>query len=239
MIDEEKFIESLYEEANDNLKEVYKEQKNIRAELLKEIAIIMLTYTILDSLMSMGKSDKYKSYKRLSNLILNGHKNIGKNQIGVLNNILNSTVNKTFDFYSYNTNLKDVRKIIENNFRGKHFSERVWENENEVAKRLHSQIKDFLDGKVNVNQIKKDIEKTYNTSAYNAKRLVETEVNRCEDEAFRRFCKETGVKKVRRNEVLDRKTCEECAALDDKVYDLDEAPGVVHPLCRGFNTILE
>ncbi len=237
MTDEEKFIESLYEEANDNLKEVYKEQKNIRDELLKEIAIIMLTYTILDGLMSMGKSDKYKSYKSLSNLILNGHKNIGKNQIGVLNNILNATVNKTFDFYSYNTNLKDVRKIIENNFKGKHFSERVWENENEVAKRLHSQIKDFLDGKVNVNQIKKDIEKTYNTSAYNAKRLVETEVNRCEDEAFRRFCKEVGVKKVIRNEVLDRRTCAECATLDGKPFDLDDAPGVVHPLCRGFNTI--
>lgn len=88
-----------------------------------------------------------------------------------------------------------------------------------------------------VNQIKKDIEKTYNTSAYNAKRLVETEVNRCEDKAFRRFCKEVGVKKVIRNEVLDRRTCAECAALDGKPFDLDEAPGVVHPLCREFNTI--
>lgn len=67
--------------------------------------------------------------------------------------------------------------------------------------------------------------------------MTETEVNRCEDEAFRRFCKEVGVVKVRRNEVLDRRTCDECASLDGKIYDLDEAPGVAHPLCRGFNTI--
>ena len=231
------FIESLYNEANEQLKEVYKEQKNVRDDLLREIAMIMLTYTIVDSLMSIGKSDKDKVYKKLSGLILDGHKNIGKNQIGILDNILNSTINKTFDFYSYNADLKDVRKIIERNFKGKHFSERVWDNENEVAKNLHAKVKEFLDGKVNVNQIKKDIEKTYNASAYNAKRLVETEVNRCEDEAFKRFCKEVGVVKVRRNEVLDRRTCAECASLDGKIYNLNDAPGVVHPLCRGFNII--
>lgn len=237
MTDEEKFIEGLYEEANEQLKEVYKEQKEARNELLKEIAMIMLTYSILDGVMSVRKEDRDKSYKKISSLILINCNNIGKKQVNVLNGILKSTVNKTFEFYNYNANLKDVRKIIESNFKGKHFSERVWSNEQEVAKHLHKQINDFLNGKINVNQIKKDIEKTFNTSAYNSRRLVETEVNRCEDEAFRRFCEEVGVKKVVRNEVLDRRTCEECASIDGKVYKLADAPGVVHPCCRGFNAI--
>ena len=34
------------------------------------------------------------------------------------------------------------------------FYERVWENENEVAKYLHKQVNNFLNGKINVNQIK-------------------------------------------------------------------------------------
>lgn len=231
------FIQGLYDEAEEQTKEIYKEQKKNRDELLQELALIMLTYTVLDGLMSLTTKDKKKEYNRLSIMVLKSIKGDREVQDKVIMDILTSVVNKTFNFYSYNANLKDVKKIIENNFIGKHFSERVWENEKEVAKRLHKQVKEFLDGKINVNQIKKDIEKTYRTNAYKAKRLVETEVNRCEDEAFRRFCKETGVKKVRRNEVLDRRTCEECAALDDKVYDLDNAPGVVHPLCRGFNTI--
>ncbi len=231
------FIQGLYDEAEEQTKEIYKEQKKNRDELLQEIALIMLTYTVLDGLMSLTSKDKKKEYNRLSIMILKSIKGDREVQDKVIMDILTSVVNKTFNFYSYNANLKDVKKIIENNFIGKHFSERVWENEKEVAKRLHKQVKEFLDGKINVNQIKKDIEKTYRTNAYNTKRLVETEVNRCEDEAFKRFCKETGVKKVRRNEVLDRRTCEECAALDDKVYDLDDAPGTVHPLCRGFNTI--
>lgn len=239
MTREEKFIQSLYDEANEQLKEIYKEQKKNRDELLQEIALIMLTYTVLDGIMSLTSKDKRNEYGRLSNIILSYAKGQGKIQVKVINDILTNTVNKTFNFYSYNKELKDVRKIIDANFKGKHFSKRVWDNEREVARHLKKQVKEFLNGKINVNQIKKDIEKTYNTNAYNAKRLVETEVNRCEDEAFKRFCKETGVKKVRRNEVLDRRTCEECAAIDDKIYDLDDAPGVVHPLCRGFNTIEE
>lgn len=237
MTDEEKFIESLYEEANEELKEVYMQQKESRDELLKEIAMIMLTYTVIDGLMDIKKNDKDKIYKKLSGLIIANYKNISNKEIEVLNNILESTVKKTFNFYSYNDGLKDVRRVVESNFKGKHFSERVWENENEVAKYLHKQVDNFLNGKINVNKIKKDIEKTFDTSAYNAKRLVETEVNKCEYEAFRMFCKETGVKKIIRNEVLDRKTCEECASIDGKVYSLNDAPGVVHPLCRGFNTI--
>lgn len=237
MTDEEKFIESLYEEANEELKEVYMQQKESRDELLKEIAMIMLTYTVIDGLMDIKKNDKDKIYKKLSGLIIANYKNISNKEIEVLNNILESTVKKTFNFYSYNDGLKDVRRVVESNFKGKHFSERVWENENEVAKYLHKQVDNFLNCKINVNKIKKDIEKTFDTSAYNAKRLVETEVNKCEDEAFRMFCKETGVKKIIRNEVLDRKTCEECASIDGKVYSLNDAPGVVHPLCRGFNTI--
>ncbi|WP_460265234.1 minor capsid protein [Clostridium sporogenes] len=239
MTREEKFIQSLYDEANEQLKEVYKEQKENRDELLREIALIMLTYTVLDSLMSLKSRDKHKEYKRLSKLITSTTQIQKGTQTRLINNILNNTVRNTFDFYSYNARLKDVKKIIENNFKGKHFSKRVWDNEKKVAEHLHKQVKKFLDGKVNVNQIKKDIEKTYNSSAYEAKRLTETEVNRCEDEAFRKFCKEVGVKKVRRNEILDRRTCSECAALDAKIYNLDEAPGVVHPLCRGFNTIVD
>ena len=239
MTDEEKVIENLYDEAEEELKEVYRQQKESRNEILQEIAMIMLAYTVLDGIMDIKKNDKDKIYKKLSLLIVTNYKNISNKEVEVLNNILESTVRKTFKFYSYNADLRDVRKIIEANFKGKHFSSRVWDNEQEVAKRLQSQIKKFLDGKINVNQIKKDIEKTFNTSAYNAKRLVTTEVSRCQNEAFISFCKETGVKKIKRNETLDSKTCEECRSFHGKIFDLDKAPGILHPLCRGFNEVYE
>ncbi|EPY2285330.1 minor capsid protein [Clostridium sp. FAM 1755] len=238
MTKEEKFAKSLYDEANEQLKEVYKEQKQNRDELLQAIAMIILTYAVLDGLMSLKSKDKSKEYKRLSKLIKSVTQSQKGTQARVVNKILDNTVKNTLNFYSYNANLKDVRKITESNFKGKHFSKRVWENEKAVGEHLHKQVKQFLDGKINVNQIKKDIEKTFNTNAYNAKRLTETEVNRCSNNAFDRFCIETGVKKIRYNATLDGRTCPICAPDNDKVFDIDkkiELPR--HPLCRCFYTI--
>ncbi|WP_318581351.1 hypothetical protein [Clostridium botulinum] len=238
MTDEEKFIESLYNEANEQLKEVYKEQKENRNKLLQAIALIMLTYTVLDGLMSLRSKDKSKEYKRLSKQIINATQSQKSTQTRIINNILGNTVKNTFNFYSYNGNLKDVNKIVSANFKGKHFSKRVWENEKAVGEHLHKQVKQFLDGKINVNQIKRGIEKTYNANAYNAKRLVETEVNRCSSNAFDRFCIETGVEKVRYNATLDRRLCSDCAQYHDRVFNFKnkiELPR--HPLCRCFYTI--
>lgn len=239
MDNEEEFIQRLYDEANEQLNEVYHEQKQNRDDLLNEMAKILLTYTIINNIMSMNKTERDTEYLRISKMITLFATGQAKTTENVIADILTNTVNNTYDYYSYNAKLKDVQKIIDANYEGKHFSERVWDNETEVSKHLHMQTQEFLKGNINVNQIKKDIETTFNTNAYNAKRLAETEVNRCEDEAFRRFCSETGVKRVRRNEVLDSATCSQCAALDGEPFDLDKAPGVVHPCCRGFNTIIE
>lgn len=234
------FFLELYNEAEKEIKEVYKEQKRNRDDLLQKLATIMLTYTVLDGVMSLSLPERKKEYNKLSKLIKKSIRNEAKLQEDVIDNILSDIVNKSFEFWNYNINYKDVRKIIESNFKGKHFSTRVWENETKVVKKLHSQIKDFLDGKVNVNQIKKEIEKTFNNGAYNTKRLVETEVSRCSSNAFDRFCKETGVKKVRYNATLDNILCDDCAQYHDKVFEFKEKIEVPrHPLCRCFYEIVE
>lgn len=239
MTKEELFIESLYKLAEKQLKIIYRHKKLNRDMLLQEVANILLTYTISNDVMVMDRATIEKEYKKMSKLIIDISKGEAASQEKIIEELLSTVVKETFSFYNYNRGLKDVKKIINNNFKGKHFSERVWSNEKEVAKYLNKKAQDFLKGKINVNQIRKDIEKTFNASAYNSKRLVETEVSRCEDDAFRRFCRETGVKKVKRNEVLDSRICEECKAIDGKIFDLDKAPGIIHPLCRGFNEVYE
>lgn len=234
---EELFIESLYNLAEKQLKKIYKIKKVNRDKILQEVANILLTYTIANDVMVMDKSTRDKEYEKMSNLIIDISKGQAVSQEKIIADILSTVVKETFSFYNYNKGLKDVKKIIDANFKGKHFSKRIWSNEKEVANHLHRKVNDFLKGKVNVNQIRKDIEKTFNTSAYNAKRLVTTEVSRCQNEAFISFCKETGVKKIKRNETLDSKTCEECRSLHGKIYDLDKAPGIIHPMCRGFNEV--
>ena len=236
------FVESLYNDMDDSLKSTYRQKKESRDELLKAIALILLTYTIVDNVMSLSDKDYNKEYSLLSLLIIKLTKGDIRQISNNTTNILKNTVKNTYKHYSYNYKLKDVEKIINENFKGKHFSSRIWDNEQEVAKKLTKQCQDFLRGKINVNDIEKEIKNTYNTSAYNAKRLVETEVSRCHSAAFDRFCKETEVKKVKREEVLDSKTCSECMEHDGEIWDFNNPNKPIlpeHPCCRGYWSIVE
>lgn len=237
---EELFIESLYKLAGKQLKKIYKNKKLNRDIILQEIANILLTYTIANDVMVMDKKTMDKEYEKMSKLIIDISKGEAASQEKIIEELLSSVVKETYSFYSYNKGFKDVKKIIDSNFKGKHFSDRVWDNEKEVSNHLHKQVNNFLKGKVNVNQIRKDIEKTFNTSAYNSKRLVETEVSRVSSNAFYRYCEETGVKKVRYNATLDSKLCDDCGQYHDKVFDIkDKLETPRHPLCRCFYTVEE
>ena len=236
----EDFVKSLYDDMDEELKKTYKTKKESRNELLKAIAMILLTYTIVDNVLSLSEKDYNKEYSLLGALIVKLSKGNIKQEINNTTNILRNTVKNTYKHYSYNHNLKDVEKIINDNFKGKHFSDRVWENEQEVAKKLTQQCQDFLRGKINVNQIAKKIKDTYNTSAYNAKRLAETEVSRCHSAAFDRFCRETGVKKVKYNAILDMKACDDCKEYDGKVYEFGKQPNLpMHPNCKCYFSVVE
>jgi len=240
MTKEEKFIEGLYDEAEEEMKVVYDKQKENEKELLKEIALIMLTYTVLESVMTLSLAQRNKELTRLTKVIKKAAKGQAKLQEETILKTLTSITGKTFKFYSYNKGLKDVRKIIESNFKGKHFSTRVWGNEDKVSKYLEKQIKQFLDGKIGVNDIKTNIQKGFGASEYNARRLAETEIARCSSTAFDRFCKEVGAKKVRYNATLDSRTCPKCSPHDGKPFDFDkkiELPQ--HASCRCFYEIID
>ena len=236
---DDEFVDSLYDEADKQLNDTYKKKKESRDELLKAIAMILLTYTIVDNVLRLSEKDYNKEYSLLYLLIIKLTKSDIRQISNNTTNILENTIKNTYKHYSYNYKLKDVENIINKNFKGKHFSKRIWENEQEVAKKLTKQCQDFLRGKINVNQIAKEIKDTYNTSAYNAKRLAETEVSRCHSAAFDRFCKETNVKKVKY--VARRcKTCDRCLSYDGKIFDFKNKPELPrHPSCSCYFSVVE
>lgn len=141
---DDEFIDSLYNEADKQLNDTYKKKKESRDELLKAIAMILLTYTIVDNVLSLSEKDYNKEYGLLGALIVKLSKGNIKQEINNTTNILRNTVKNTYKHYSYNHNLKDVEKIINDNFKGKHFSDRIWENEQAVAKKLTQQCQDFF-----------------------------------------------------------------------------------------------
>ena len=211
---------ALYDYADNQTKELYKEQKQNRDELLKLIALLLLTYDVVDDKVNIPTKEK--------TLLLSFISKCAKSQCSheekILTNILKNTVTQTWGYYNYNYKQRDVLELIKKDFKGKSFSDRIWDNGDEIAKELEKKLNRFIKGEINVSQIKAEINKTYNKGAYNTKRLVDTEVSNCMNNAFMRFCKETDVKHIKRNATLDSRTCEDCIDEDGKVYELRNAP---------------
>ena len=125
------------------------------------------------------------------------------------------------------------KKIINNKIEGKNFSDRIWNNKNQVAKELKLEINKFLNGETDIGQISSKIEKKFNANYYNSNRLVRDSIGRVQEEANSEWRKEHNIKYVMRDATLDKRTCSKCAELDQKVYKVGEEPNaILHPNCR-------
>lgn len=237
--DEElELMEEIYDNLDSELKKIYQEQKNDKEELLKELALLLLTYSIVDNVLNMKKVDRVIVSTRICNKVISFMEKESNNQIKITKSLIDSTINKLSNFYNYK--LKDTEKIANKTVEGKTYSERIWKNNKNITKYLRKQVDDFIHGKISIEKMRINIEKAFKTSKYNAERLVEDTLSRVRADMFEEFCKYTGVKKLRRNEVLDGKTCADCKNADGDVYDFDDPARPYlpyHTKCRGFYTV--
>ena len=232
--DEElELISGIYSDLDEELKTIYKEQKNDKEELLKEVALLLLLYTIVEDTLKIDRPQRIILNKRLSTKIINFISRESKNQIKITSDLINNTLDKMQGFYNYK--LKDAKKIANKVIGGKTYSDRIWKNNKDISKYLRKQVDDFINGKINKEQMRRNIEKAFNTSRYNAERLVEDTISNVRQDMFEEFCKYTGVERVTRNATLDGATCAECKDLDGKTYRIDDPnrpPAKLHVKCR-------
>ena len=138
------------------------------------------------------------------------------------------------DFKHTKIRNKDLDKIINKTISGKNYSDRIWDNKEELAKIVKADIKKFLNGEIDVNSISKKIKERYNTNAYVSKRLVTTEVARVMEESNNLWEKQNNIKYVMYSATLDSKICKDCGEHDGEVFEVDKKPIKLpkHPLCR-------
>lgn len=237
--DEElELISGIYSDLDEELKTIYKEQKNDKEELLKEVALLLLLYTIVEDTLKIDRPQRIILNKRLSTKIINFISRESKNQIKITSDLINNTLDKMQGFYNYK--LKDAKKIANKVIGGKTYSDRIWKNNKDISKYLRKQVDDFINGKINKEQMRRNIEKAFNTSKYNAERLVEDTISNVRQDMFEEFCKYTGVERVTRNATLDGATCAKCKELDGETYRIDDPnrpPAKLHVKCRCYYTV--
>lgn len=117
------------------------------------------------------------------------------------------------------------------------FSDRIWVHQDLLKAELAKLLRTGLIQGRNPRELARQLRKVFNTSKYNAERLMRTEMARVQVEAQRQSYERNGFEQYKYIACHDMKACEICKALDGKVFDVSEmAPGEnappLHPNCR-------
>lgn len=132
---------------------------------------------------------------------------------------------------------KDVDRILRFRWSGGNYSQRIWKDVNGMTARLKSELLvSMLSGRSN-EKTARIFQEQFGVNAFCARRIVRTESAYVANAAQAKAYDEAGIDRYRFVATLDSRTCECCAALDGKVFELTKAkPGTnyppMHPFCR-------
>lgn len=132
---------------------------------------------------------------------------------------------------------QDVDRILRANWSGGNYSQRIWKDVSGMTARLKNELLvSMLSGRSN-EKTARIFQEQFGVNAFCARRIVRTESAYVANAAQAKAYGEAGIERYRFVATLDSRTCECCAALDGKVFDLAKAkPGTnyppMHPFCR-------
>ena len=118
---------------------------------------------------------------------------------------------------------KTINLLLNENWIDKaNFSQRIWQNSEKLGEYLRMQLTaDSMSGK-SIQNIAKELSEYMNVGLYNATRLVRTEVNHFANEAEMLSYEELEIEKYRFIATLDNVTCEHCAELDNRIFNVKD-----------------
>ena len=126
-----------------------------------------------------------------------------------------------------------VEKALTYPWSGTDFVTRIGVNNNVLASNIKQTLtRGFINGS-SISEMTKELKNTVNIGATNSRRLIRTESMHIMSASHHDIYKQAGVLKVKLITANDNRTCEECSALNNKVYLIDEAPMLpLHPSGR-------
>ncbi|MGL4730541.1 MAG: hypothetical protein ACRCW0_03025 [Clostridium sp.] len=245
----EDLVKSIFDISDKNINEIEKEIEKNEFDLLSFIGLILLTYNIEKDYLKLTNSERNYLSEKAANKTIDLFDKATKFETKKTFETLKRTSKKSAIYcdlvfgtgFETNSNKEDLvnsfaKQFIDKKYKGEKFSKRIWDNNNQISKEIQNEIDKLLNGQTSVNQIKKNIENKFNTSKFNASRLVDSEVARVHDQTFKKFCKDYEI-----NEVIYKatfcNTCTECKKDHNKKFKLEDAPQLPrHPQCHCYYT---
>ena len=206
------------------------------------------TYDKLLATVEAGKqptpADLYKldKYWRMQGQLKQRLEKLGETQITVLSK--NFELNFFEVYYSIDIDSKreftrisrDGAKQLINSIwcaDGKTFSQRVWENVEDLINTLNDGLIDCVITGKKTSQLKKALRERFGVSYNRADTIVRTEMSHIQNTAAKQRYRDYGIKEMEVWADKDERLCDECGKLHQKRYSINEpSPVPVHPRCR-------
>lgn len=184
--------------------------------------------------------------KQVNDLMSNIYKQDVKETRGILSEIASDSYLKTMydhqqrigiGFSVAHLDKKRVDKVLNMNWSGKHFSERLWGNTQKLGQRVKEEmVVGALTGKTE-REMAEDISKEFGRGNMEARRLIRTESCYVASEVNAEAYEDADIEKYLFLATLDLRTSPVCRELDGKRFHVkDRQPGVncppMHPWCR-------
>ena len=136
-----------------------------------------------------------------------------------------------------NISQKQIKQVLSMNWSGRHYSQRIWKNTQELSRTLKQELLvSLLTGRTD-RETSEVIMNRCGAGAMQARRLVRTESCFLSGELTARSYEECGIEKYRYLATLDLRTSKICRELDGKILSMkDRKAGKnyppMHPWCR-------
>ena len=230
------------EYADDEMIPVYAEQKKSLDALHVFIGLLFIKYAI-NGFLKPNTMQKANITVEVQEKLKTMGKDLGESEVSKVTDILDKVYEDTYYKNAYtmesgmDVNLKFgmlkqefIDAAVNAKLDGELFSDRIWENKSDMIDKLQSALIDCMNGNTTIDKIGKDIQNTFNVSAYESKRLVITELTRIQAQAQTDIGVSAGCTKQMWSSALDDKTCDECASLDSQIFDIDDSSRPEMPL---------
>lgn len=225
-----------HKNVNKPLQKLYKDAYKRIDEQLKEVWLEMLESGEI-SQTSLYKTKRFRMLQDEIGGILQGLglKNIDLLQSNLLDNYINEWehlngelgIKKEFTFI----NEHSAKQIINQNYKGATFSDRIWDNLSSIRGQILTTVTDSAILGVDVRKASKALSARMGVSYNDAKRITITETSRVFNEACRQSASETGLFSTY-HILSEPNCCEDCEGLDGRTYELSESVLPMHPYCK-------
>lgn len=185
-------------------------------------------------------------FAQLSSFIQNELQLTGKYQISdaqkTLETVYEETLKKTYIDIGSSlrwgfADANQMKRVIDTNWSGKHFSERIWGNTEELAYRINQHIRDLVSMGKMPDKIKAELMRDFGVGFSSADRLIRTEAIYIMNQSAKDSYMNAGISEYQFLAAMDEKTSTVCREHNNNIYPLQAAVvgenfPPLHPRCR-------